>query len=220
MLFLYVFWQKGYLRNKRLIVSALVGLVLIGVFSFVYQSNFRSMGPTLGSYDQVYDNVRIDYGRDHEIKMAIYAELYPNEMQILEYRGESLLFDLGMYVPREMWPEKPFPYAQYVTSAMLRTPPRLWGWGMTTSWLDEAIANFGWLGMLLGPLVLSVICRVGDATRNALVVGLTILVGSLLLAVHLPAFMPIFILWLSLVAWTFWTKKKVAVVTKAVYATR
>lgn len=219
LLFLYVFWQKGYLRGKRLLLASLAGLTLLGVFSLVYQATFRNEGPIAGSNNEFYENIRIDYGRDHEIQMAIYAELHPDEIHILDYRGESVLFDLSIYVPRDLWPDKPLPYAQYVTSAMFLAPPRLWGWGMTTSWLDEAIANFGWLGLLLGPLVLAVICRLGDATQNALVLGLTILVGALLLTVQLPAFMPIFLLWLALVIWTLASKKKVAGVAPAVYAT-
>jgi hypothetical protein len=74
-------------------------------------------------------------------------------------------------------------------------PPRSLGWGMTTSWLDEAIANFGWLGLLVGPLVLSAMCRFGDAFVWPPLNVLTILVVVLMLAVQLSAFLGLFALW-------------------------
>jgi hypothetical protein len=102
-----------------------------------------------------------------------------------------------MYVPRALWPEKPYPYAVYFTSALFLIPPQSLGWGMTTSWLEEAIANFSWFGFLLGPLVPALICRIGDSRQNVIAGSLTILVSSLFLAVQLAAFAPLFILWIA-----------------------
>ena len=77
-------------------------------------------------------NMRVDYGRDDVTKMAIYAELYPDELEILEYPFQSFLFTATMYVPREWWSDKPWPYAVYATSALIQIPSQYVGWGMTT----------------------------------------------------------------------------------------
>lgn len=193
----FVLWYRGYFRGGRLFVAGLLGVLLLAGFSLTYQTSVRNLENT-----QLYENFRIDYGRDDVIKMAIYAELHPDTIQVLEYRGQSILFHLATYIPRAWWPGKPLPYAQYVTSALFLQPPRLWGWGMTTSWLEEAIANFSWLGFLIGPLTIALICRVGDRKHNILVFVLTSLVASLLLAVQLTAFVPIFLLWLVAVIWS------------------
>lgn len=192
----YVIWQKGYLKGIRLVIASMLAVLIMSIFSYTYQAQVRDVN--VQSVDQVefYDGIRVDYGRDAEIKMAIYAELYPQQMQILEHRGQSLIFYLTQFVPRKIWTQKPMPYAQYVTSAALRSPPRLWGWGLTTSILEEAIANFSWFGMIVGPLVLSIICRVGDARKNVFISPLTVLVATLLLALEMVAFWPIFYLWL------------------------
>ena len=71
---------------------------------------------------------------------------------------------------------------------------------MTTSWLDEAIANFSWLGMLLGPLVPGLVCAIGDRRRSSGARSLTLLVASLLLTVNLVAFMSIAVLWVGAMA--------------------
>ena len=76
-------------------------------------------------------------GRDDVTKMAIYAELYPNELEILDYPFQSFLFTSTMYVPRELWSDKPWPYAVYATSALMQIKSQYVGWSMTTGILDE-----------------------------------------------------------------------------------
>jgi oligosaccharide repeat unit polymerase len=213
----FVLWQRRFLSRRSLPFFGVIALSILLIFSFFFQSKVRDISfDTLG-FAKMYTNFRIDYGRDDVIKMTIYAELHPQRMQILEYRGQSLLFDLAMYIPRKLWPEKPLPYAQYFTSAMLLASPRIWGWSMTTSWLEEAIANFGWVGMLLGPLTIAMICRIGDKRGNPLVGILTVLIACLLLVVHLPAFAPLFVLWMMMVYITASARIKLRFTRRAKY---
>lgn len=192
---------RGLLRGRRTYFLVGVGLFVVLSYSFFFQSVTNRIETSL------YENVRIDFGRDHSIKMTIYAELHPEKMRILEYRGQSILFHLTTPVPRALWPEKPLPYAQYFTSAMLFAKPQMWGWGMTTSWLEEAIANFSWLGMLLGPLLIIIICRVGDAAKSSFVRMLTPLIASLLLVVEATAIDPMLVAWLSFLILDKWRWK-------------
>jgi hypothetical protein len=131
--------------------------------------------------------------------MAIFAELHPSTMSILEFRGQSLIFYATAYIPRAMWPGKPLTYACYFTSAMLGSSPQDWGWGMTTSIFDEALANGSWLGLLAASLVIGVLCRIGDSCSNVLVFLLTAIVASLLLTVELVAFAPLVLLWVMMI---------------------
>jgi oligosaccharide repeat unit polymerase len=197
----YVFWEKGYLRSKRLIAGGVAAAAALFLFSYVYQTSVRDIGDS-GGAEALYENMRVDYGRDAEIKLTIFGELYPDTIQILDHRGQSVLFNLGMYIPRSIWEDKPLPYAQYITSAALLRPPKDQGWSLTTSWLEEAIANFGWWGMLIAPLTLSFLCRIGDSCRNSFVGTLTVMLACLFLSVEFVSFAPIFFLWVFLVIWT------------------
>lgn len=192
-LVMYVLWARGVLRGSRLLVGVTVCVTALTIYSYVYQAATR--GISVGSSFAAYTNARIDYGRDDAIKLTIFAELNPEVVQILEHRGQSLLFYLTAWIPREVWPEKPLPYAQYFTSALFQQPPREWGWSMTTSCLEEAIANFGWLGMLLGPMVPLFVCRISDQTQNGFIrlIGLPIVL--LFLSVQCIAFAPLLIIW-------------------------
>lgn len=205
LLLIYLLWTRGYLRGRRFVVALVAAVAVLGLFSYSYQSAVRGVGDDRPmrqddlANSPAYVGFRVDYGRDAVTKQAIYAELHPDEIQILEYRGQSLLFDLTFFVPRSMWPSKPYPYATYVTSAMFGFKPRDLGWGVTTSWFEESIANLSWLGLLLGPLVPALVCRIGDRRRTPFAGLLTVTVAGLLLILQFIAFMPLFALWLATV---------------------
>ena len=193
-LLVFVLWKKGIVRGFGIIIIGIMSLIFIFLFSHIYQEQVRDHIDY--SFERKYLNFRIDYGRDDVTKLAIFSELNPNEIKILDFRGESFLFYLTFFVPRDIWPEKPYPYAQYVTSAVFLSEPRLWGWGITTSIFEEMIANFSWLGMIIAPFVIAGICRIGDSFNNALISIFSIFIAILLMTLHLTAYMAIFILWL------------------------
>src|SRR6185436_5545090 len=140
---LYVMWSRSALGARRFGYAVIASGLCIGVASFAYQRTLREMTPK--EFDLYYTGVRVDFGRDQGIMQAIRAELDGPENRILEFRGESLLFNLAMFVPRTAWPNKPWPYAVYDTAhALGLTRVSSIGWGVTTSWLGESIANFGW----------------------------------------------------------------------------
>lgn len=202
-----LYWKGDFLRGSRFIFFGLFLVIVILTFSYAYQETIRGVEPTR-SIDQFYQDFRINYGRDDVIKMTIFAELHPEMMQILEYRGQSLIFYATMYVRRSFWPDKPFPYAQYFTSALFLLRPRLLGWGMTTTWLEEAVANFSWFGLILGPLLPAMICRIGDNNANALVYPLTVFVSSLFISVEFAAFAPVFYVWVLMILHNRWYRRK------------
>ncbi|MBK9034482.1 MAG: hypothetical protein IPL61_24980 [Myxococcales bacterium] len=206
LLTLYLLWTRGVLRGRRFVAVAFAAALALGVFSYAYQASLDRVVEGPMARDQtvtaspLYLNYRIDYGRDAVTRQTIYAELHPDELQVLEYRGQSVLFDVTFFVPRGIWPGKPYPYAVYATAAMFDIPPTYMGWGITTSWLEEAIANFGWFGMLLGPLLPALVCRVGDRRRSPFAGMLTVTIASLLLMLHVIAYMPLIGLWIVTMA--------------------
>ena len=103
-------------------------------------------------------------------------------------------------IPRRFWPEKPASYPYRLTASAEMQPLRSTGGALTTSILDETIANFSWLGMILGPLILWWICRLGDSCRNQTISALTVLVACLIQSTHLIAVIVFVGLWLVLVA--------------------
>lgn len=191
-------WQRGYVKGGQAVATAVLSALAIIGFSVYYQGAVR--GPTTTANISPYENIRIDYGRDHQIEMAIFAYLHPDEMKILEHPGQTIFYYATLPIPRSLWPDKPFTYAQYFTGALFDTDPGALGWGMTTSWLGESVSNLGLLGFVAGPLLLAWICRLG-AKRGPLTRLVTSIFACLLLMLEVTAFLPIAILWTAIVVW-------------------
>jgi len=196
-------YLRGELKGRRLVAALLIATLALAGFSYAYQSSIREISAAATPKDLLYEGARVDFGRETRVQMAIYSELHPEQMQILDFRGETLLYYAALIVPRDLWPDKPYPYAVYFTGAMLGLSPQYLGWGMTTTIFDEAISNCGLGGLLLGPLVICWVCRVGDARGGATMRLFTILIACLLLSVQMSAFWPLFFLWSAAAFWLF-----------------
>lgn len=192
-------WDLGILKGARIPIY-LVGITLVFAFvSFAYQFSVRSISTASIPAEHFYENLRLDFGRDHTTRAAIFAELKAEK--IMSFRGQASLFDLTALVPRSVWPEKPYPYSVYMTSYGMGIPPQFLGWTFTTSLFDEAIANYGWLGMLTGPIFLALLCRLTDGNRTILFRSLGYIVCVLFLAVQLSAFLILFVVWFGGSIW-------------------
>jgi hypothetical protein len=165
-MFILIGYGKRILSGKKLVLISLIGTLMLVIYSLVYQNTVRD-GRLVTS---IYENFVVDLGRHDRIRMAIFSLLNPSIMSILEHSGQSILFYLSFFIPRELWPDKPYPYHVYFTYALLYpnsmpeiASPNYVHFGMTTSWLDETIVNFGWAGLLIGPVSIALFCRLADS---------------------------------------------------------
>lgn len=196
LIFLFFLGLFYFIVNKNL-KSFLFLLILLLTYSFYnswYQSNIRDFDDSK-SFNEKYENIRVDYFRDQRVKMAIYGELKPYKIKILPYRGESFIFSSTFFIPRSIWPNKPYPYAQYFTSAMFNSEPKLWGWGMTTSIYDEFIANLGLIGLLLIQILLLYYIKIIGNLNSPKFQIYSVFLFVLLMMVQMIAFMFLYIFW-------------------------
>lgn len=183
-LLLYVAWQRGALPGKRLVAAGLASATLLGVYSVSYQQSVRAESHTASSYE----GFRIDYGRDAQIKFAIYSQDSPSRQQVLPDGVSTVPLYALQFMPRSIWSDKPLPYAQYFTSAVFNSEPKEWGWGLTTSWFGEWISNIGWVAFLVAPALYGLLCRAANRLRGSLSRSIAIICLLLLLVQHVTAF--------------------------------
>jgi len=194
---------RGGISRRTTYASFAVALVFFLGYSQWYQAEYR---PFLSSFDTYYEMARMDFTRDADIRIALYAELEEAANPILEYRGQSLLFDTLFFIPRTMWEEKPKPYYFYITSTALDGPRIYRTWGITTTILSEAIANVGLAGLLLGPLFLIMIAVIGYRPENPFLNMFTCIICTLFMSIHLAGFTVLWSAWCVFIFSSLWSR--------------
>ncbi|MPZ16993.1 MAG: hypothetical protein GEV06_03625 [Luteitalea sp.] len=195
---LYALWERGVLRGRRLVIVTAVAAIVFGFFSVIYQTQLRFPEEYTRSrtVEDWIENARVDFGRDDVIRLVIHSELDPGQPQILDYPGESYLVVLGAILRGERIEAPSYP--NRLTSIAMRSPPGGSG-GVTTSILDESIANFGWIGLLVAPLVVLVVCRLGDSCHDSVISALTLFVVVCMFTTHPPPWAIMALVWTALV---------------------
>lgn len=187
--------------RKRFLGSIIFSIIFLLIFNITY-SNYIEKEYAINKFNEdEYLQFRIDFSRDHNVKMALYKELN-NSQPILDYRFQSFIYNILFFIPRDNWDDKPYPYGVYVTSSSLElnTTENL-SWQMTTSLLDESIANLGVpFGILFFIIVFLTVIRIGYTFRyDILMFSLTNFLILLFLTMQFSFNMPFIFLWIFLI---------------------
>lgn len=138
---------KGTFDNyKYLLKKAIWFGVLIISYFFLY-----SQLTGKGSNSSFFSEYTFYFSRLSSVKLALYDKLYENRM--LEYNGQSILYNLLFFVPRSIWPEKPVMYCRYFTGyAYTGDGTQMLGGNLQVNLWAEFVSNFGILGIAIALL--------------------------------------------------------------------
>lgn len=140
-----------YLRGLRKSWFISKYIIIIGLTAFYFVAYSYVTGKIYYNDDWYY--VLNEYFfRSMHLRFSIYAVLHPNQIHILDYPGQSILFSLFFWIPRTLWPNKPWPYMYYYISGVLGYSSLNYdqiGWGMPPSYYPEFVSNFGLFGLPL-----------------------------------------------------------------------
>ena len=159
-LFTYEQWSQYRQSSKKLNLKVLytATVVFITAFSFYYFATVRSEN---AMSENMYATIRVDFGRDDVTKFVIDRELFQDK-PILDYAGQTVLSTIFIWVPRSLWPNKPYPHYRYLTSAILGVNIDDLPAGTTPSIYEQNIANFGILGIFVTCIILVYMCKWAD----------------------------------------------------------
>lgn len=174
-------WVDG---KRALFIMAILGILIVDIvvktyknrpFVFIMKSTillFIVIG-FFFAYGNIVDklqdskfitNYTLYFGRMSSVKVSIYDMLH--EKNILEYPGQTIIFDLFFYIPRSLWKNKPSMFTQYFTAYAINSIGFA-SWNLHVNMWTEMIANFGivW-GVVIGVLVTHVIAVVSLKSRS------------------------------------------------------
>lgn len=163
-MYLYYYLKRDPSESSRRFLRISLPLVIIGLFGFsaFYLIGVRPLRDT--GFSSVYDMLRVDFGRDDVTKYVIYHEFFLND-QILGFRGQSFLSTLFIWVPRVIWPAKPYQHYQYLTSSILGLPISELPAGTTPGWFEMCISNFSYAGIFVAWVLLIILLRLSDSVK-------------------------------------------------------
>lgn len=158
--YVYMYSLKGLYekkKNRRILFLIIFMIIVVLLFSVNYLTNIRGISMD----NDLYINLRVDFGRDDVVKFSIMRE-YITSNPILEYPGETVISTFLMLVPRSILPYKAYPHYRYLSAAIYGVPLLQIPAGITPSILEMSISNFGLLGMPICVLFLCWYCNVVD----------------------------------------------------------
>ena len=139
--------------------------------------------------------------RSMHIRFSIYAVLHPDQIHILDYPGQSMIYSLFFFIPRAIWANKPYPYIDYYMKGVLNLSSLSYvTYHMPASYYPEFVSNFGLLGLPISIVFTVWISRYFDK-RKTLCKLLGIALISLLNIYYYNDFLKvvaIIILWLCI----------------------
>ena len=189
--------DKKYKNNKRkLIFKVLLFLCLICLYFFVYSQITGKFYTTTFNFQY-----SIYFSRMSNIDTCIYALLH-NE-SILDYYGESILYDLFFWIPRVLWESKPVIYSKYFTSYVMDYGTVNIDWQFQTNIWTEYLSNFTFLGPLIAIFLLYSVAKISENSRSSFVYILGMIFTVLYTMYGFESILQnIFILWFFLLAFT------------------
>ncbi|MED9872701.1 MAG: hypothetical protein U0K14_02145 [Eggerthellaceae bacterium] len=163
-MYLYYYLKRNPSEPSRRFLKISLPLIIIGLlgFSAFYLIGVRPLRDT--GFMSVYDMLRVDFGRDDVTKYVIYHEFMLDD-PILEFRGQTFLSTLLIWVPRAIWPGKPFQHYQYLTSSILGLPISELPAGTTPGWFEMCICNFSYVGIIVSLVLLYIFIRISDSAK-------------------------------------------------------
>lgn len=121
-----------------------------------------------GSNDPALLTYMLYFARDNAEKVAIYDRIYTKS--VLNYPGETIIFDVFFWVFRRYWPEKPFPYTKYYTGYAYNGDGMIWmGHNLQANIWAEYVSNFGIMGHLLALIVVFAIIKISTKSNDLFV---------------------------------------------------
>lgn len=92
------------LKNKKSWRFFLIYIIVLGVVAAFYMFTISlqvkvNRGITQVDTNEIITGQRVDFFRDDRVRMSIFSEVHPDEMTILQYRGQTLIPDMFGVIP-------------------------------------------------------------------------------------------------------------------------
>lgn len=135
----------GNLSGKKMMKWMIFAGVFVIGFGFLYGVFFKH------NVTSFVDYINVDFSRQYTLVYQFYCDKIGR--QISPNPFDSIKFVLTFFVPRSIWPDKPYPFVNYLTLSLCgqeRVEFMNAGWATTCSVFSDLFDSFSYLGIVLG----------------------------------------------------------------------
>ena len=172
---------SGQLKGKTVVRMLGVATVSIVAFAYLYGVFLK------GNVSSLRDYFAIDLARDYTLIYQIHCQRIGRTISV-NY-GDALLYIFLFWIPRSVWPAKPYPFVNALTRSMLGLSPvnENLGWASTASIFSDLYDTFNVLGLAIGVAFICFLCKRTDRSKKATTKVLIIYILVQLITVQLSA---------------------------------
>ena len=138
----------GNMSGKRMMKSLVLSGILIVALGFIYGVFFKE------NVSSFLDYINVDFSRQYTLVYQFYCEKIGRHISPNPFDG--ILFVLTFFIPRFVWPDKPYPFVNYLTLSLCGQEEVDFvnaGWATTCSIFSDLFDSFSYFGIILGFIV-------------------------------------------------------------------
>lgn len=155
--------KKRYINRKKTLLAKAIAYVLFGVIYFAVYSAVTYKNAAMDPLMQY----TLYFNRLNSVKTSIYDAIHHKTM--LDYSGQTLLFNLLFFVPRSIWPNKPVMFCKYFTAYAIGLENGFSSWNFQVNIWSEFVANLGIVGFFFALLAVLFIARITEKSDSVFV---------------------------------------------------
>ena len=157
------FLNKKYRDNTFKFIAKILFFLVIVLGYFLIYIDLTGKGSTT-NFLNLYS---LYFARMSNVQTSIFDIL--NEHTMMDYWGQSMLYNFFFWIPRSIWETKPVIFSKYFTAYVMGYTTIDINWQFQVNIWTEYIANFGFWGILLGVLAIYVIARLSEKSNSSMV---------------------------------------------------
>lgn len=142
---IYVLSITGIIQGKKFLKYLILGGSGVIIFCVVYGIALK------GNFNSFVDYFMVDMSRQYTLIYQFYCQIIGRKISVGRY--DAVLWLIGWWMPRSIWPSKPYPFANQLTYSLVSstTDPsgENMGWATTCSIFSDLFDSFSYLGLIL-----------------------------------------------------------------------
>lgn len=143
---IYILSMVGSIKGKQFLKYLFFGGIFVIVFCVVYGFYFKDNLTSIVEYFMV------DMSRQYTLVYQFYCDIIGKNISVEQF--DAILWLLGCWIPRSIWPNKPLPFVNQLTYSMVSSsniPSEVnMGWATTCGIFSDLFDSFSILGLVLG----------------------------------------------------------------------